>query len=149
MNKDAPRVQVEQTHVCELVPCLRSESRPTSQTSRGGGIPRAALIVATLCSTVLLSGCASRRALRNDELYRKIQLHEARIAEAEVVVRAADNCIAAHGPAESGVCDESKALCKLTVNSNQTDAVRRCVLASDSCRAARERARTLCARPAD
>ena len=89
--------------------------------------------------------CAKRRALPEDELFHRIQVYEARIADAQVEVRSATGCRAAHSPAEEGVCDPSAELCKLTQGVENKDALRRCLMASDSCRAARERARALCA----
>jgi hypothetical protein len=126
VNKDASRVQHQRTYVCEN------------------------LLGSLGCMVLLitLSACVKRKTLPNDELFRRVQEHEARIAVGEAEVRAADHCKEAHEPAERGVCDESKALCKLTVRSQELDAVRRCVIASDTCRAARERAQALCATPA-
>lgn len=63
-------------------------------------------------------------------------------------MRAASDCREAHAPAEVAVCDPSVELCKLTHGVDNQDAVRRCLVASDTCRAARERARALCATPA-
>lgn len=126
MNKDASRVQRQRTYVCENL-----------LGSLGG-----------LVVLITLSGCAKRHALPNDELFRRVQEHEAKIAEGEAEVHAATSCKEAHEPAERAVCDESKALCKLTSKSPEQDAVRRCVIASDSCRASRERAQALCATPA-
>jgi hypothetical protein len=91
--------------------------------------------------------CAKRHALPQDELFRRIQVLEARIAEAQLSVRNAGDCRSAHGPAEEGVCDPSKALCKLTDGSTNLDALQRCLMASDSCRAARDRTRALCGSP--
>lgn len=123
MNKDASRVQRQRTYVCEN------------------------LLASVGCLVLLLtmSSCAKRKQLPDAELFRRIQEHEARIAHGETEVRLAVNCKEAHAPSERNVCDESKALCKLTSKSEDLDAVRRCVIASDSCRAARERARALCA----
>ena len=126
MNKDAPLVQPRRTYVCENL--LGS--------------------VGCLVLSITLSGCAKRKQLPSDELFRRVQLHEARIAEGEAEVRAAQSCREAHEPAERNVCDESKALCQLTLRSEQVDAIRRCVIATDSCRASRERAQALCATPA-
>jgi hypothetical protein len=91
--------------------------------------------------------CAKRHAMPQDELFRRIQVLEAGISEAQLAVRGATDCRAAHGPAEEGVCDPSKALCKLTDGSDNLDALQRCLMASDSCRAARERTRALCGTP--
>lgn len=126
MNKDASRVQRQRTYVCEN------------------------LLGSLVCLVLLItmSACAKRKTLPSDELFRRIQQHEAQIAVGEAEVRAADSCKQAHGPAERAVCDESQALCKLTLKSEQLDAVRRCVIATDTCRAARERAQALCATPA-
>lgn len=93
------------------------------------------------------AACAKRHALPEDELFRRIQVLEARITEAQLSVRNASDCRTAHGPAEEGVCDPSKALCKLTDGSDNADALQRCLMASDSCRAARERTRALCGTP--
>jgi len=126
VNKDAPRVQRHPPYVCENLLGL----------------------VGCLVVLITLSACAKRKQLPTDELFRRVQLHEARIAEGEADVRAAQTCREAHEPAERNVCDESKALCKLTLHSEQVDAIRRCVIATDSCRASRERAQALCATPA-
>jgi hypothetical protein len=91
--------------------------------------------------------CAKRHALPHDELFGRIQVLEATIAEAQLSVRAATDCRAAHAPAEEGVCDPSKALCKLSEGSENHDALQRCLMASDSCRASRERVRALCGMP--
>lgn len=101
----------------------------------------------TLCLVVLptLLACAKRGALPEDELFRRIQVHEAAIADAERAVFNANTCRAVYEPAERGVCDESKALCKLTQDAEQVDAIHRCLIASDTCLAMRERARALCA----
>jgi hypothetical protein len=90
------------------------------------------------------TACAKRHALPQDELFRRIQVLEARIAEAQLSVRAATGCREAHGPSEEGVCDPSVALCKLTNGVENRDALQRCLMASDSCRAARARASALC-----
>jgi hypothetical protein len=91
-----------------------------------------------------LFGCAKRTALPENELFRRIQVHEAAIADGESAVHEARTCRAVYEPAERGVCDESKALCRLTQEAEQQDAKRRCLMASDTCRAVRERARALC-----
>ena len=123
MNKDAPHVQREFAYMCQnaLLPTLCLVCSPT------------------------LFGCAKRNSLPEDELFRRIQVHEAAIADAERVVIDAQTCRAAYEPAERGVCDESKALCKLTQDARQVDATHRCLIAGDTCRAMRERARALCA----
>jgi hypothetical protein len=82
-----------------------------------------------------------------DELFRRIQVFEAGIANAQIAVLGATHCREAHNPAEEGVCDPSVALCKLTEDSENRDAVHRCLMASDSCRAARARASALCSVP--
>ena len=126
MNKDAPPVQHQRTHVCEN--------------------PLALGLGLVLLST--LASCSKQSTLPSNELFRRIQEHEARIDAGNEAVRAAVTCRQAHAPAETHVCDESQALCALTLESKDVDANRRCVMASDSCRAARERARALCATPA-
>lgn len=105
----------------------------------------------TLCLVFFptLSGCAKRTSLPEDELFRRIQVHEAAIANAEQVVHEAKTCRAAYEPAERGVCDESKALCALAQGAEQVDATQRCLIASDTCRAMREHARALCAAPGE
>lgn len=126
MNKDASRVQRQRTYVCENLL----------------GWLGVAVVLITL------PACAKRHALPKDELFRRLQVHEAKIAAGEAEVHEATTCKEAHQPAERAVCDESKALCKLTNKSQELDAVRRCVIAGDSCRASRERAQALCATPA-
>jgi hypothetical protein len=123
VNKDAPHVQRDFAYMCQnaLLPTLCLVCLPT------------------------LAACAKRKNLPEDELFRRIQVHEAVIADAEHVVIEAQTCRAAYEPAERGVCDESKALCKLTQDAEQIDATHRCLIASDTCRAMRERARALCA----
>ena len=127
MNKDASHVQRKFAYMCQNT------------------------LVSTMCLVALptLCGCATRGTLPEDELFRRIQIHEAAIAYAEGVVHEATTCRAAYRPAERGVCDESKALCKLTQDAEQVDATHRCLIASDTCRAMRERARALCATPAE
>jgi hypothetical protein len=85
--------------------------------------------------------------LPENELFRRIQILEAHIAEAQLAVRTATSCREAHGPSEEGVCDPSVALCRLTEGVENRDALQRCLMASDACRAARERALALCAAP--
>jgi hypothetical protein len=94
-------------------------------------------------------GCAKQAGLPPQEVFAAIQVYEARIADGEAAVHSASDCREAHAPAEVEVCDPSVELCKLSgqLGENQ-DAVRRCLMAADSCRAARERARALCATPA-
>ena len=123
MNNDAPHVQREFAYMCQ------------------NALPPALCLVflPTLC------GCAKRSTLPEDELFRRIQVHEAAIADAEHLVREAKTCRAAYEPAERGVCDESKALCDLAQGTQQVDATQRCLIASDTCRAMREHARALCA----
>jgi hypothetical protein len=123
VNKDAPHVQREFEYMCQNA------------------------LSPTLCLVVLLTslGCAKRNSLPEDELFRRIQVHEAVIADAEHLVHEAKTCRAAYEPAERGVCDESKALCNLTQGAKQVDATQRCLIAADTCRAMRERARALCA----
>ncbi|HEX6240405.1 MAG TPA: hypothetical protein VFZ61_05910 [Polyangiales bacterium] len=96
-----------------------------------------------------LLGCSKHAGLPAQEIFARIQVYEARIGGGEGAVRSATECREAHGPAEEEVCDPSVELCELSgqLKDNQ-DAVRRCLMASDSCRAARERARALCATPA-
>ena len=127
MNKDAPPVQPHSTSVCGNLPA------------------NAGWVVGIL--TVL--GCSKHAGLPPQEVFAAIQVHEARIAGGEAAVHSASDCREAHAPAEMEVCDPSVELCKLSeqLEDNQ-DAVRRCLMASDSCRAARERARALCATPA-
>lgn len=125
MNKDASPVQAHSTAVCGNLP---------------GWIGLAVI-------SLTLGACAKRHALPHDELFLRIQVLEARIAEAQLSVRAASDCRAAHAPAEEGVCDPSKALCKLSEGSENHDALQRCLMASDSCRASRERVRALCGTP--
>lgn len=95
-----------------------------------------------------LVSCAKQNRLSNQALFSQIQVHETRIAGGELAVRSADDCRAAHSPAEQEVCDPSVELCKLTDGIKDKDAARRCLIASDTCRAARERVRALCATPA-
>jgi hypothetical protein len=92
-----------------------------------------------------MSACAKSHEMPQEELFRRIQVFEAGIAEAQLAVRSATNCREAHGPAEEGVCDPSVALCKLTKGVENRDALQRCLMAADGCRAARERASALCA----
>lgn len=125
MNKDAPSVQADDTAVYATL-------RPWHLLGAG---------------LVVFIACAHRGALSHDELYRRIQVFEARIAKGSFMVRNATTCKKAHAPAEREVCDPSAALCELTDGLKDTDAIRRCVLSSDACRAARERARALCATP--
>ncbi len=125
MNKDASPVQDHCTAVCANLPVW----------------------IGLAVISLTPAACAKRHALPQDELFHRIQLLEARIADAQLSVRAAADCRAAHGPAEEGVCDPSKALCKLTEGSENRDAVQRCLMASDSCRASRERASALCGMP--
>jgi hypothetical protein len=123
VNKDAPHVQREFAYMCQ------------------NALPPTRLLVCL----ITLWGCAKRSSLPEDELYRRVQVHEAAIADAEHVVRDAKTCRAAYEPAERGVCDESKALCHLVQGAKQVDATQRCLIASDTCRAMREHARALCA----
>jgi hypothetical protein len=125
VNKDASPVQAHSTAVC------------------GNLLGWIGLAVISLTP----AACAKRQALPQDELFRRIQVLEASIAEAQLSVRAASDCRRAHAPAEEGVCDPSKALCKLTEGSENRDALQRCLMASDSCRASRERVRALCGKP--
>ena len=125
MNKDASPVQDHSTAVCGNLPVWIG------------------LAVISLTPVA----CAKRHALPQEELFQRIQLLEARITDGQLSVRAAANCRAAHGPAEEGVCDPSKALCKLTEGSDNRDALQRCLMASDSCRASRERVSALCGMP--
>jgi hypothetical protein len=125
VNKDASPVQAHSTAVCGNLP---------------GWIGLAVI-------SLTPAACAKRHALPPDELFRRIQVLEASIAEAQLSVRAATDCRAAHAPAEEGVCDPSKALCKLSEGSENHDALQRCLMASDSCRASRERVRALCGMP--
>ena len=126
MNKDAPPVQPQSTSVCGN---LRAYV--------GWGV-----------SALTLLACAKQAGLPSQEVFARIQEYEARIEGGEIAVRGASDCREAHAPAEEQVCDPSVALCKLTEGSDNKDAVRRCLVAADSCRAARERARALCATPA-
>jgi hypothetical protein len=93
-------------------------------------------------------GCSKHARLPTQELFQRIQIYETRIAGGEIAVRGATNCREVHAPSEVEVCDPSVELCKLTADVDNKDALRRCLTASDSCRAARERARALCATPA-
>jgi hypothetical protein len=123
VNKDAPPVQPHSTAVCANLP--------------GAVVAAVALLT--------MSACAKRHEMPQEELFRRIQVLEAGIAEAQLAVRSATDCREAHGPSEEGVCDPSVALCKLTEGVENQDALQRCLMAADSCRAARERASALCA----
>lgn len=129
MNKDAPPVQPHNTTVCANLPA-------------GLGYAVA------LLTLVAVAGCSKQAGLPTRELFQRIQVYETRIAGGELAVRSATSCREAFAPSESEVCDPSVALCELTAGVENKDAVRRCLIASDSCRAARERARALCATPA-
>ena len=127
MNKDTPPVQPHKTTVCGNLPAHAGWA---------------------VCLLTLL-GCRKHDGLTAEQVFAAVQVHETRIAGGEAAVRSASNCREAHAPAEVEVCDPSVELCKLTSQlGDDTDAVRRCLMASDSCRAARERARALCATPA-
>jgi hypothetical protein len=96
-----------------------------------------------------LTGCRKHDGLGTEEVFAAIQVRETRIAGGEAAVRSAVTCREAHSPAEVEVCDPSVELCKLSGQlPDNKDALRRCLMASDACRAARERARALCATPA-
>jgi hypothetical protein len=125
VNKDAPPVQHHETTVCANLPAL--------------------LVLAVACLTQ--DACAKRNTLPEQELFQRIQVFEERIATAQMSVHNATGCREAHAPSEEGVCDPSVELCALTAETANKDALRRCLMASDSCRSARERARALCASP--
>jgi hypothetical protein len=94
-----------------------------------------------------LTGCSPAARLPADEGFRRIQVEEARIAEAAAQLVHTDGC-AETKPLEERICRHAAELCRLAGQLSDPDAATRCARGQESCAAARERASVPCATPA-
>ncbi|MDD9936511.1 MAG: hypothetical protein OXT09_23070 [Myxococcales bacterium] len=86
---------------------------------------------------VLLAACASGPEAREDRLsagFAQIQVHEARLAEADAARARAGDCTA-RCDAHRQVCTESDALCEIAGQLEDADALARCDQARPLCQA--------------
>jgi len=96
---------------------------------------------------LLLAGCGRSPGLSADEGFRRIQEHEASLAEASASLEAATDCGEVRVRAER-VCSESEALCQVAEELRDGDARARCMISAEACEGARERITSGCATPA-
>ena len=96
---------------------------------------------------LLLAGCGRSPGLSADEGFRRIQEHEASLAEASAELETAADCGEARLRAER-VCTESDALCRVAEELSDDDARARCSSSVEACGGARERITSGCATPA-
>lgn len=81
----------------------------------------------------------------HDDAFRRIQIHEAELASAEARLLHEPQCTAQTASLARHVCDATRSLCTLSSELHDRDASLRCLHASETCSAAREHQRALCA----
>jgi hypothetical protein len=103
-----------------------------------------------LAAAALLGACGgavqAREATLNDA-FARIQVHEARIADASAVLSRADTACADRETAAAGVCEQRDAICAIARDVVDADALTRCERAEGACTAAHGEADVLCDTP--
>lgn len=73
---------------------------------------------------------------------------DAKPTEGDQPAARAAPCASAKRLAEEGICKQAKALCDIAHQLDDTDALHRCLIGSDTCRSAQVRAQAICTHPA-
>jgi hypothetical protein len=103
------------------------------------------LTLPTLFFVMLETGCAKHAIGPHDQAFRRIQVHEAELANAQARLLHELQCTAQTARDEQHICGATRSLCELSSALGDRDASLRCLRASDACSAAREHRRALCA----